>query len=250
MTIVKFLTPHFVTGKILITGKAILDIILLLIRDPSRQSWRLARLILQVKPTYTMVKNHNLINLYDLVRKANSLNLAGDLVECGVWNGGSAAIMGVALAEDNKFAKRRKLWLFDSFQGLPAPGARDGQIAKESHFRGWLKGDVQKVQKILKKMDVPMKDVCIMPGWFNETLKTAPIEAIAVLHVDADWYDSVKLALEIFYDRVVSGGFVVFDDYGFWTGCDRAVGDFFSERGIQGITIRQTARVGAYLQKP
>ncbi len=213
MTIVKFLTPHFVTGKILITGKAILDIILLLIRDPSRQSWRLARLILQVKPTYTMVKNHNLINLYDLVRKANSLNLAGDLVECGVWNGGSAAIMGVALAEDNKFAKRRKLWLFDSFQGLPAPGARDGQIAKESHFRGWLKGDVQKVQKILKKMDV-------------------------------------QLALEIFYDRVVSGGFVVFDDYGFWTGCDRAVGDFFSERGIQGITIRQTARVGAYLQKP
>src|SRR5437867_678284 len=127
MNITKLLAPDFISGKILVTGKAIFDIIALLVSNPSKQSLKFARLILQVKPTYTMVKNKNLINLYNLVKMVNSLNLHGDIVECGVWNGGSAATMGVACMEDKSLSNgARNLWLFDSFQGLPLPGERDG----------------------------------------------------------------------------------------------------------------------------
>lgn len=250
MRLVHFLSPHFITGKIVITGKAIFDLFGLLIRNPSKESLRLAQLILQVKPTYTMVKNTCLINLYHLVRRVNALNLPGDIVECGVWNGGSAAIMGVANMEDRNSATSRKLWLFDSFQGLPSPGSQDGNIATESYFEGWLTGDVKKVERIFHKLHIPLDDVRIIPGWFEETLKTVPLTTISVLHIDADWYHSVKLVLEIFYDRVVSGGFIVFDDYGYWEGCNRAVEDFVSEKGIRGITISRIGPVGAYFQKP
>jgi O-methyltransferase len=158
--------------------------------------------------------------------------------------------MGVANMEDRNSATSRKLWLFDSFQGLPSPGSQDGNIATESYFEGWLTGDVEKVERIFHKLHIPLDDVRIIPGWFEETLKTVPLTTISVLHIDADWYQSVKLVLEIFYDRVVSGGFIVFDDYGYWEGCNRAVEDFVSEKGIRGITISRIGPVGAYFQKP
>ncbi len=94
--IIKLAAPYSVIGKILSIGKAVLDIPLLLIRKSSKRTIRLAWLILQVKPKYTMLSTTRLINLYDLVQEANALGLPGDIVECGVWNGGSAAIMGVA----------------------------------------------------------------------------------------------------------------------------------------------------------
>jgi O-methyltransferase len=73
---------------------------------------------------------------------------------------------------------------------------------------------------------------------------------IALLHIDADWYDSVKTVLETFFDRVVPGGFVVLDDYGYWQGCDQALTDFFAQRGIKDVPIERVGRQGAYFQKP
>jgi hypothetical protein len=62
--------------------------------------------------------------------------LPGDIVECGVWNGGSAAMMGVASAE-GQYARPRVMWLFDSFQGLPRPTERDGDLERKSYFADW-----------------------------------------------------------------------------------------------------------------
>ena len=74
----------------------------------------------------------------------------------------------------------------------------------------------------------------VVKGWFADTFPAHVdrIESVAVLHVDGDWYDSVKLTLEAFYDKVSPGGIVAIDDYGHWKGSRRAVDDFRAERGV------------------
>src|SRR5438477_11509952 len=96
MNLSKLTSPDFFWGKTLISMRAIFDIVVLILRNPSRQSLKFARVIPKVKPRFTMVRNKSLINLYKLVQKSNTMDLPGDIVECGVWNGGSAAMMGFA----------------------------------------------------------------------------------------------------------------------------------------------------------
>ena len=127
MNLIKLLSTDFFTGQILFSGKGLLDILWYLIRNPRAKSLRLAKLILQLIPRYTKVSVKRLINLHRLTQKVNKLNLPGDIVECGVWNGGSAAIMGVADRDDGTSGKVRRLWLFDLFCGLPSPSKRDGK---------------------------------------------------------------------------------------------------------------------------
>src|SRR5438132_7181813 len=145
----------------------------------------------------------------------------------------------------------RTIWLFDSFQGLPRPTEKDGKPERENYFKGWCKGDVNKVRRIFARLGVPVDLVKIVPGWFENTLKTAPVNRIAILHIDADWYESVKLVLDVFYDKVVPGGFIILNDYGTWPGCNQAVDDFFAEHNLNDIdlTIVEPS-IGAYFQKP
>jgi O-methyltransferase len=246
---IKLLAPDFAIGRILMMAKAVAEIIVLLVRHPSKQSLRFARIILQVKPRFTMVANSNLIDLYRLVQEANKLGLPGDIVECGVWNGGSAAMMGVASAE-GQYARPRVMWLFDSFQGLPCPTERDGDLERKSYFADWNIGDPEKVKQIFGKLGLGLENVRIVPGWFEVTLTTVPMQTIAVLHIDADWYDSVKTVLEVLYDKVVPGGFIILDDYGYWKGCTQAWHDFLSEHEIENVSIRRNGQAGAFLQKP
>jgi O-methyltransferase len=246
----KLISSDFYLGKMLVGVKAMLDLACLLACQPTKQNLRFARLVLTVKPKFTMVKNQNLRFLYDLVGKVNRCQVPGDIVECGVWNGGSAAIMGAA-GMDAAFQKElRTVWLFDSFQGLPPPGEKDGELEKQSYFSGWYTGNVRLVQEIFEKIGYPSEKVKIVPGWFDETLVRQPIGDIAILHIDADWYESVKIVLDTLYDRVVPGGFVVLDDYGLWPGCRRAVLDYFSEKKISELIVRQFGKPGAYFQKP
>ena len=250
INIFKLLAPDFTLGKSIVLRKAIADTIKLLVRQPTAESLHFARLMLQVKPSYTMVTNKNLIVLYNLVQRANSLDLPGDIVECGVWNGGSAAVMGLSNIEGTHKYRNRTIWLFDSFQGLPPPTEQDGEEERANYFEGWGKGDVGKTKQVFARLGVPLDHVRIIPGWFDATLRTAPVDSIAILHIDADWYESVKLVLDLFYDKVVPGGFIILNDYGTWQGCNQALADYFTEHGISDVMITQVDPAGgAYFQK-
>jgi O-methyltransferase len=106
------------------------------------------------------------------------------------------------------------------------------------------------VKEVFNIVGFPFDKVRIIPGWFKETLETAPIKDIVLLHIDADWYDSVTTVLETFFDRAVPRGFVVLDDYGYWQGYGQAVTVFFAQRSIKGVAIERVGRHGAYFQKP
>ena len=250
MNLIKLTSTDFVAGRILLSGKGLLDLLWFLVRNPQKKPLRLAALILQLIPKYTKVSVKRLINLYRLVQKVNQLNLPGDIVECGVWNGGSAAIMGVADRDDETSGKVRQLWLFDSFRGLPPPSNKDGKQAKAAYFSGWCQGEPEKVKQIFRRFRLSLQHVNMIAGWFDETLETADLQTIALLHIDADWYASVKIVLETFYDKVVEGGFVVLDDYWRWPGCREAVTDYLREHQIQGVVLKRSDWHGVYFQKP
>ena len=99
-------------------------------------------------------------------------------------------------------------------------------------------------------MGIPSERINIITGWFDETLTTAPIERIALLHIDADWYLSVKLVLEQFYDRVSTGGIIMFNDYGAWPGAKRAVDEFLAQRQLNTVRLKWVDPGARYFRKP
>ncbi len=165
---------------------------------------------------------------------AQFAHVDGAFVECGVFNGGGAAVMANVLGN-------RPVWLFDSFEGLPKPGDRDGGRASMKYDRAmeangnWQAGDPAQVQAAFRALKCWSKQVHIVKGWFQDTLPVNDTGPIAVLHLDADWYDSTKLALETLYDRVVPGGLILVDDYGHWIGCRTAVQEFWQRRGLSPV---------------
>ncbi len=96
---------------------------------------------------------------------------------------------------------------------------------------------------LLDRIDYPNEKIHIIKGWFEDTFPgyEDSIEKIAVLHVDCDWYESVKLSLETFYDKVVPGGVIIFDDYGFWKGAKKAIDEFLIDKDIILNEIDSTA---------
>lgn len=197
-----------------------------------RESFKKAWLFYRVR-RHTLTRSSRLNVLYTLVRDLDRRRIPGAIVECGVYRGGSAAVMADAAGGT------RDLHLFDSFQGLPPPGEKDGRLAREHFHEGWCEGGVEEVRGLLERMHFPAARLHVHVGWFQETLPVAALDQVAMLHVDADWYDSVILCLRTFYDRVPAGGYIVLDDYGRWEGCTRATDDFLEERGLKGrVSVR------------
>ena len=251
MNFARLLSHDYLLPRMVSWVMAMVQTVILLIRKPTKAYLKLAKLILKVKPNYTMLSIYRIINLYEVVKSVNLRQIEGDIVQCGVWHGGSAAIMAVA-HRDEECSKRRTIWLFDSFKGLPSPGDKDGQRIKKDYFEGLCKGDVNKVKEIFNRLDVSLENVKIVEGWFRETLDTPALEKIAVLHMDADWYDSIKIILDKLYHKVVPEGIIVLDDY--WNplhdGCRQALEDFFKEHSISGMMRRKVDWSAVYFQKP
>jgi O-methyltransferase len=204
---------------------------------------RLVRLIRMVLP-YSSLLPPRLAALSRLSREIDRRSVRGDIVECGVYNGGSAAVLASICTRS---PLNRRIWLFDSFEGLPQPTLKDGDKAPE--YASWCHGDLSKVREILQKLSIPEARVSIVKGWFQETFPAVQIPEIALLHIDADWYESVKLCLENFYDCVRPGGFIVIDDYGHWQGARKATDEFLSERA-PGVNLTRVDYTGRYFQKP
>jgi len=205
-----------------------------------------ARLCLRLIPRHTMVSPPLLFALHDVVTRTLRAGTPGAIVECGVWNGGSAALMAAAA---HSLGQEREVWLFDSFQGLPEPTEQDAVEVREFYYPGWNLGDEARVYEAWKKLGLAPDRLHIQRGWFKETLAIAPIEQISVLHLDCDWYEPVRLCLETFWERLSPGGIVVLNDYGLYDGANRATDEFLARQGGQ-IDLRSLGPVGAWFTKP
>jgi O-methyltransferase len=175
----------------------------------------------------TMIGPERIQNLSRLAQLIEDQSIPGDVVECGVYKGGSAAIFA-RRATHSPLA--RTVWLFDYFKGMPPATAVDGPEA--ASWVGNLTSSPRRVARLLRRTGADLSRVRIVPGLFQDTLASQHIPRIALLNIDADWYESVKLCLETFYNAVVPGGFISIDDYGEWPGCRRAVDEFFQSRAL------------------
>jgi cytochrome P450 len=90
--------------------------------------------------------------------------------------------------------------------------------------------------------------VRFLPGWFHETLPGAPVECLALLRLDGDFYDSTYVTLENLYPRLSTGGYVIVDDYGSFPECKQAVHDYQDKIGISPEII-PVNEVAVYWQK-
>ena len=215
---------------------------------------RRALLFFKVLP-YTMVSYERLVNAYALAQRTEEEKLQGAFMECGVWKGGAAAAMASAANPG------RQIWLFDSFEGLPEPTLYDGARAKEyagNKISGTLDsigkcvGPLEDVQRLFFRiLRLPGDTIHIEQGWFQDTLPAAKkqVGPIALLRMDADWYESTRCILENLFDSVVQGGYVIIDDYYCWEGCKKAVDEFMQSRGLK-ISFVPIDRDGVYFKKP
>jgi len=180
---------------------------------------------------HTMVDPERLRVLWNLGHRMAGHSIAGDFVECGSYKGGSAAVLRAAMGLG------RRLWIYDSFQGMPPTTVEDGDEAKR--FVGDCVGAKEDVIRILQATGAHPVEYTLLEGWFKDTfLKSNIPECVALLHCDADWYESVTLVLETFYDRVTPGGAIILDDFGYWEGCRHAYYDFCFRRGIKPLLER------------
>jgi O-methyltransferase len=213
-------------------------------------------LLAKIHP-YTFCSYKRLKNIWMLAEMIEKNKTKGAFVECGVWKGGCAAIM-VYIAQ--KYNSKRKIYLFDSFEGLPEPTQKDGKRAifySNGKSQGKLKsikkaiGKLAEVQHILfSTLKLKRKYVYFYKGWFQFTIPKYKnkVRQIAILRLDADWYESTKTCLNEFYNQVIPGGFVILDDYENWPGSKRALDEFFKKRKISPKVIKIDS-AGIYFKK-
>jgi O-methyltransferase len=198
---------------------------------------------------YTMLGQKRLDNVEHCVRAILAEGIPGDLIECGVWRGGSVVFMRGLLAAYE--VTDRTVWVADSFQGVPpstlAPDLALGfDLSRESVPS--LAIDVATVRRAFAQHGLLDGQVRFLEGWFEDTLAAAPIGKLALLRVDGDLYSSTLDALHALYDRVVPGGFVIVDDY-FLPSCRQAVDEFIVERRLT-EPVERIDFTGIYWRKP
>lgn len=209
--------------------------------------------VFRVMP-YSLVGTSGLEATYDVVCAVEQARLPGSIVECGVAQGGSAALMALLAA---RFGNHRNIWLFDSFEGLPEPSSDDFEDgATGLHIRelppGSCLGLQEQVEQLLfDKLKLDRQKITLVQGWFEHTIapRVDQIGKIAVLRIDADWYESTKCCLENLYDNVIPGGYVIIDDYGTCFGAQKATDEFLAARGLS-VELVFDGRGGCHFVKP
>jgi hypothetical protein len=187
------------------------------------------------------VKNNNLtmgsiIKLIDTAMAVKYIiknNISGDFVECGVWKGGSIMAMIYKLLELNILD--RKIWAFDTYEGMTEPGDDDidfqNKTAKELMDQKIANilciSSYEETTTNILNTGYPHNMIQFVKGRVEETIPRSNVEQIALLRLDTDWYESTMAELNYFYPKLVKGGVLIIDDYGHWKGCKKAVDEYF-----------------------
>jgi len=180
----------------------------------------------------TMIGLKRLDNLQaccvDVIRR----KVPGDFIETGAWRGGATIFMRAVLAALEEPARR--VWVADSFEGLPRPDDQKYPVDQGDRHWGWsvLAVPIEEVKRNFEKYDLLDDRVRFLKGWFKDTLPAAPIERLAILRLDGDMYESTLEALTSLYPKVSRGGYVIIDDFGAVPGCRKAVEDYRAGNGI------------------
>ncbi len=207
--------------------------------------------LFRVARAYTMVGEARLQSLHHHATTLCTQDVPGHFVECGVAAGGSSALLAGVISRHSK--RERLLYAFDTFEGMPEPGEWDSHNGQPADESGWGQGTCAAPESSLLRAAEELGAADLVrpvKGLFADTLPAHrdQIDSIALLHVDGDWYQSTLDILENCYDLVAPGGIIQIDDYGYWQGCQKAVGTFERAQGIQ-FELTPIDATGVWLKK-
>ncbi len=189
---------------------------------------------------FTMTSVERQYALWKGVRHIENAGVTGDVVECGVWRGGSSMLVAITLADLD--ADPRELWLFDTFAGMSPPGEFDLDPGGRRMVDRWHRhegrvhdsvfayGSLDEVRHNMASTGYPDEKTRLVPGPVEQTIPEQAPEEIALLRLDTDWYESTRHELEHLWPRLRPGGVLVIDDYGHWAGARKAVDEYFAGR--------------------
>ena len=205
---------------------------------------------------YTGATHERLYALFKSVEYVVKNNIEGDFVECGVANGGCVMIIAKTLVDMG--VTDRKIYLYDTFEGMPKPSAHDytwgsspekmmQRWFKKTDSEGktnWVRFTLDEVKANMKLTGYPEENLVFVKGMVEETIPGTIPEKISLLRLDTDFYESTKHKLEHLYPRVSKGGVLLLDDYGTWMGEKKAADDYFKDNPILLNRVDRDGRVG------
>lgn len=189
---------------------------------------------------YTMTSMARMYALYKATEYLAKRGIPGDIVECGVWRGGSSMLLALALQHFG--TTDRTLYLYDTFEGMSEPTSHDVNVFGEPAARLlsvsrrdesiWAYASLDEVRANLRATGYPDDRLRFVQGKVEDTLPGQAPERIALLRLDTDWYASTYHELRELFPRLVQAGVLVLDDYGHWAGARAAVDQYFAEQDI------------------
>lgn len=212
--------------------------------------------VIQKVQPFTQTSVERLSALCEAVKYVVASKIPGDIVECGVWKGGS--MMAVAhtllLLKDHS----RHLHLFDTFEGMTTPSEKDvslhGDVAsellkthqKEDQDSAWCCASLDAVKAAIDSVGYDLEKIHFIQGKVEDTIPEQAPAVISLLRLDTDWYESTRHELIHLFPRLSPGGVIIIDDYGHWKGARRAVDEYIQAQEVKILLNRidYTGRIG------
>lgn len=196
----------------------------------------------------SMVGLKRLTNVQNCLIDVIENNIPGDVIETGVWRGGTVIFMRAILKAFD--VDDKTVWVADSFEGLPKPNTQL-YIADENDIHyvfDELRISLEVVKSNFDKYGLLDNQVKFLKGWFKDTLPTAPIEKLSILRLDGDMYESTMDGLINLYPKLSIGGYCIVDDWGAVEGCKRAVIDYRNKFNVH-EEICEIDGIGVYWKR-
>lgn len=202
---------------------------------------------------YTMTSKERMYALYNAVCYLDANSINGDLVECGVWKGGS--VMLCALILQLLGDTSRRIFLYDTFSGMSEPTHRDVDLAgnraadllararRSDHI--WAYSSRSEVETNLATTGMANDRFVLIEGKVEDTIPATAPDRIALLRLDTDWYESTLHELTHLFPLLTENGVLIIDDYGHHKGAKEATDTYFADNGPMLLNrIDYTGRIG------
>jgi O-methyltransferase len=191
---------------------------------------------------YTMTSKERVFALIQAVKYISRHKIPGDIVECGVWKGGSMMAIAKTLVAEKDLS--RELYLFDTFSGLTDPSDEDRdfsgrdaaelfEIRNKEDGLIWCHAPLDGVRNVMSSTAYDQSKIHFIEGKVEDTLPSNAPEKISLLRLDTDWYESTRHELIHLFPRLSINGVIIIDDYGYWQGAKKAVDDYFEKHNIK-----------------
>ena len=202
----------------------------------------------------TMTDANRIHNLVIATRYIVVNKIQGDFIECGVWRGGSMMAIAKTLLESHEIG--RELFLYDTFLGMTPPIFVDVDLAgnkaselmqkefnsKQGEYKDGViaYASLGDVEAGMRSTGYNMEQINYVQGDVLETLLLSNHQQIALLRLDTDWYESTKFELQILWPKIATGGVMIIDDYDHWSGCRKAVDEYFTQMEVKPLMMKMS----------